>query len=287
MSFFLQNIEKIKDNWNTNPFLLSKFQENDLDLPTANKLVRYFSGVFEQGQWIAPIPSNINASHVDSKGIHHQHFGVDIDSARNLYLQGYTLCSGDLSPYIAQLNSIKNVAGDLFSFPESIAITSYLSPKESIGVLHFDRQHNFFMQKEGVKRWLVSKNAAVKNPYDNFVYTGVPQTFFSDLKNRGYTIRLPSECGKLSFDLHPGEVLYVPPGHYHSPETLTNFSLHYTLTIEPVCFWKDVNQLLFSELLSNNENFMKDYRFLNKSEKLSLMEKCFESIRISKIKNSL
>ena len=217
MSYFLKNIAEIKENWNINPFLLSNGSENDLNLPSENRLVSYFSGLFEQGHWIAPIPSYINASRVDSNGNHHQQFGVDIDSDRNLYIQGYTLCSGDLSPHIDKLNVVKNIAADLFSFPESISITSYLSPKESIGVLHFDRQHNFFMQREGVKRWFVSQDAAVKNPYENFIYTGVPQTFFSDMKNRGYTIKLPIECGKLSFDLHPGEVLYVPPGHYHSP----------------------------------------------------------------------
>ena len=93
---------------------------------------------------------------------------------------------------------------------------------------------------------------------------------------QGYEILLPRDCGRKIYELNPGDVLYVPPGFYHSPETLNETSLHYTLTIEPACFWKDFNKNMFAKLLSSKGNFFADYRFLNGDQKYELISECID-----------
>jgi ribosomal protein L16 Arg81 hydroxylase len=74
----------------------------------------------------------------------------------------------------------------------------------------------------------------------------------------------------------PGDVLYIPPGYYHSPATMSAASLHYTLTIEPACFWRDFNNRLFEVMLANNQFFLEDYRFLDEDERIKLFERCLQ-----------
>jgi ribosomal protein L16 Arg81 hydroxylase len=110
------------------------------------------------------------------------------------------------------------------------------------------------------------------------VFAGLTQSFVDDMKASGYEISLPRDCGRKMYELNPGDVLYVPPGFYHSPETLGDPSLHYTLTVEPACFWKDFNKDMFSKLLSSNGIFFEDYRFLSNDQKSELTNNCLNLI---------
>ncbi len=174
--------------------------------------------------------------------------------------------------------ALKGQAVDIFGYEDLIAVTGYLSPPKAVGVLHFDRQHNFFIQKEGTKRWFISERAAIRNPHENLLYAGLNKDFLDDMKARGYEISLPRDCGKRMYELNPGDVLYVPPGFYHSPETLDVHSLHYTLTIEPACFWKDFNKVIFNKLLSSKGKLFEDYRFLSEKQKSELFKECLDLI---------
>jgi hypothetical protein len=198
-------------------------------------------------------------------------------------MDGFSLCFGDLSLRIDRVGALKAGAVELFGYSDLILVTGYLSPPKAIGVLHFDRQHNFFIQREGTKRWYLSKIPAVKNPYDNVVYPGVTQSYLDDMAQRGYRIRLPRDCGQVEYVLSPGDVLYVPPGFYHSAETLGETSFHYTLTLEPACFWRDFNGDIFSKMLSSGGKLFDDYRFLSPKEKERLFADCFDYV-VGKVK---
>lgn len=188
------------------------------------------------------------------------------------YQNGFSLCLGDMSEHIDDISALKSKAIEIFGYSELIAV----SPPNSIGVLHFDCQHNFFIQIEGKKRWNISQKAAVVNPYENILYPGTTQKFIDEMMAQGYEILLPRDCGRKIYELNPGDVLYVPPGFYHSPETLNETSLHYTLTIKPACFWKDFNKNMFAKLLSSKGNFFADYRFLNGDQKYELISECID-----------
>jgi ribosomal protein L16 Arg81 hydroxylase len=275
---FLSGSFPPKDYWNKKVIHFKNEARFASSLPNIEELIRSFTGSFVSGDWSDPLSVDINASLVDEKGVFQQMLSIGIEEAQKAYRNGFSLCFGDLSDTIPSLSRLKTESIKYFGYEDLIAITGYLSPTNAVGVLHFDRQHNFFIQTQGTKRWFVSERPAIKNPYQNLVYAGTPKKFFDDMRDRGYEILLPRECGKGTYDLSPGDVLYVPPGYYHSPETTGDASLHYTLTVEPACFWKDLNAKLADLMLSNNGLFFEDYRFLESGEKSRLYEECFQII---------
>jgi len=275
---FLGNKASLGKIWNKESHLFSQQDALCTQLPTASRLISALTGRFEDRIWSPCAYANINASKINPDNSHQQFLSIDLDRAQKLYIDGFSLCFGDLSGIVEDTASLIKQAVSTFNYPDLIAVTAYFSPPKAIGVLHFDRQHNFFIQREGVKRWFVSEKAAVKNPYANLVYSGLSQDFFDSMNKKGYHILLPNECGKKVYQLNPGDVLYIPPGFYHSPETLDNPSLHYTLTIEPACFWEDFNKLLFSKMLSSNGKFNLDYRFLDQADKDQLVDDCMRHI---------
>jgi len=216
-----------------------------------------------------PNVQSFNASRVENDGEITRFQNLPVRLAPEYYNKGFTICFGDVSDVSPHLEELKSDAESLSDLCSDVLITCYVSPAMSTGVLHFDRQHNFFIQREGVKRWTVSRQPAVSNPIDNLVYPGSSEQFFSVMRERGYNIKLPRECGKETITLHPGDVLYLPPGHYHAPETRDSASLHYTLTLEPVSFWSLINPSLYRALLANSECFNKDLRFLGVEERES------------------
>ena len=273
---FLDNKSAISTIWNSKSLLFSNQDSLCMQLPSVSKLLSFLTGRYENGAWIKRAYASINASKVNLDNSHQQFLSIDIDTAQKLYVDGFSLCFGDLSSAIEDIYALKKQALATFDYEELIAVTAYFSPPRAIGVLHFDRQHNFFIQREGSKRWFVSEKAAIENPYTNLVYSGLSQDFFDDMKAKGYNILLPNQCGKKVYELKPGDVLYIPPGFYHSPETLDHPSLHYTLTIEPACFWEDFNKALFSKMLSSKGKFNLDYRFLNQADKEKLISDCMQ-----------
>ena len=275
---FFGDLKNINDYWNKKVIFFTNQNLLKSSLPSTSQLINFCKGDYTKDKWMEPLDVNVNASKIYPDGSHRQFLSVGINAARQYYLEGFTLCFGDLSTEISQIISFKQKAGEFFGHVDLIAVTGYLSPPKSTGVLHYDRQHNFFIQREGVKRWFVSDMAAIPNPYDNLVYSGLSQDFFNGMEARGYKIRLPNECGRTIYELNPGDVLYIPPGFYHSPETLSEPSLHYTLTVEPACFWKDFNKQIFSKMLESKGKFFMDYRFLSDSEKNDLINECMAHI---------
>ena len=276
---FLTEEKNISDYWNKKRMVFKKKNEISKFLLDKNELLNVLTGYFEEDVWIEPIETNINVSKINGDGSNSQMLSVNLSQSLNYFNQGYTLCFSDLSYQIQELKVIKDLAASVFNHPDLIFITAYLSPPRSFGVLHFDKQHNFFIQKNGKKKWTISSIAAVENPFDNFVYAGVTEPFLENMKKSGYNIKLPSDCGREEILLDEGDILYLPPGFYHSPETMTDASLHYTLTIEPSTIWSDINKQLFSTFLQNTDTLNKDYRFIPKTEKELLLQKCYSIIK--------
>lgn len=276
---FLSTREEISHYWNKQ---VCRFQGAvDLDeacIPSVDELLISLSGSFKNGLWFKPEVVNINASKLNPHGAPSQRLSIDIDTALDCYSNGFSICFGDLSSTVDAIFELRRTAVDFFGHQELVFVTGYLSPPGATGILHYDRQHNFFIQREGVKRWYVSEVPAIKNPHENLVYSGADKAFFEDMRARGYNIALPADCGRQVYDLSPGDVLYIPPGYYHSPETLETHSLHYTLTVEPACFWRDLNKKMASLLLAQNEMFFEDYRFLSEEKRSQLYERCKDEI---------
>ena len=271
---FLSDERPIHDYWNE--AIVSFTGKNELSsrLPSKEGLLSSVTGHFVENKWNAGLSVNINASKVIDANNNQQLLSVELSHCAELFMNGFSLCFGDMSEKIEPLIDLKEEAAKIFGQPELIFITAYLSPPKAIGPLHYDRQHNFFIQREGAKKWSVSSTAAVENPFENLVYSNLDQGFFENMRAAGYVIRTPKECGRNEIILNEGDILYIPPGFYHSPETLENPSLHYTLTIEPANFWNDNNKHLFSLMLGATDLFNRDYRFMSAHEKRLLFDQC-------------
>jgi len=271
---FLSRFKPIHSYWNLEVIHFTGQQHVFGGLPDVSELVEGLLGGFVRSQWEPGADVGINASIIRGDGQHHQLLSLDVGAARRHYNEGYSLCFGDLSNWFQGVGELKQAAVDMFGHPETIVVTAYLSPPGAVGVLHYDRQHNFFFQREGEKSWSISERPATKNPFENLVYPSLDRQFYDEMNRRGYNISLPRECGRDQFTLTPGGGLYVPPGFYHSPETLGAPSLHYTLTIEPVCFYKDFNKRMFDTLIANCDVLNKDYRFMSAPERKLHFEMC-------------
>jgi hypothetical protein len=83
---------------------------------------------------------------------------------------------------------------------------------------HFDDIDNFTIQLRGSKEWVVSAEPAVEEPIDNH---GGNEEVSGQLAQ--YVSRPPRWRDiedATTFVLNPGDVLYVPPGHWHTTRTI-------------------------------------------------------------------
>lgn len=271
---FLGDHSTLGQFWNKQPKLFRSAISDCNDLPTSESVMISLSGHIKSGEFLPPDDVQINVSRVNIDKSIQQELGVSSSRAKAMYAQGYGICLGDLSRNHPELSALKTKASDLFGQPELISITGYLTPPYSTGVLHFDRQHNIFLQSEGRKKWHFSKIPAVRNPVDNFVLAPGSQKAIEHLSARGYHILMPSECGRQELVLEQGDALYLPPGFYHNPETDASHSFHFTLTIEPDCFWNSFSPGFSEILLRNHENFFADMRMLSEAEKAQHRRLC-------------
>jgi ribosomal protein L16 Arg81 hydroxylase len=96
-------------------------------------------------------------------------------------------------------------------------VNLYCSPAQQQGFdCHYDTHEVFILQMEGEKEW--------------FVY---PPTLPHPLPNMGSSTQTPpEEQPYIHCILKPGDVLYIPRGHWHYAITCEQPSLHLTLGIE-------------------------------------------------------
>ena len=267
----LQSLTKI---WGVKPIKLASKAPKLSSIPDANCLIEKLQTRFEEGHWHRGNDVEIHVTKPEQDGTVTQKVLNNIVDAKYFYEQGYTICISDISDHDDSLRELKaSVSRDLPA-NGSPSITCYLSPPKSSGNLHYDRQHNFFIQREGQKFWTVSDIPAIESPYDNLVFGGATKQFLDTMSRRGYKIKLPTECGRKNYHLKEGEILYVPPGHYHVAESQDTLSFHYTLTLEPDSYWARMQPHLFDTLLTDCGLLNKDMRLMSKSEFCEHMDSC-------------
>lgn len=101
---------------------------------------------------------------------------------------------------------------------------------------HYDTHEVFILQLEGTKQWYV-----------------FPDTFKYPLQeHKSASLSPPEGEPYLTCILHPGDVLYIPRGHWHYAIALDEPSLHLTLGVHSKT-GIDVLEWLVSELRQNEE----------------------------------
>jgi len=265
--------------WGSNSKVLKCLDDMTSSLPSISELISLLNGRYNDGRWNSGMSVSINASRVNLDSTIENLTNIPIYDAINFFNRGYTLCFNDVSHFTPDLKCLKDSGISCFGGGDKALITCYLTPPRSFGILHYDRQHNFFIQREGKKKWTVSEQAAVESPFENLVYPKVTKEFFASMDQQGYQILRPSQCGKVHYELYPNDVLYLPPGFYHVAETEEESSLHFTLTLEPLSFWSEINPHIFSTLISKCKNMNKDIRMLSHEDAKQHIHDCLIELR--------
>lgn len=266
-------------SWNTSPIEIRGNSAKFDALPSSTLLPTMCAGRIDEQYRQQTRYVSTNATAVDKDGGIVQLNSVPTSMHSQLYNAGFSLCFGDVSGLDRELRELVEDAATLSRFRSSISVTCYLTPPHSNGVLHFDRQHVFFLQREGTKYWRISQTPAVRNPVENFLYPNATREYFDAMKRKGYEISIPSNCGFRDIKLETGDILYMPPGYYHLQHTLEERSFHYTLTLDTVSFWNLFMSSMHLELLKHCASYNDDIRMLDNARRREFLGKQLAALK--------
>jgi ribosomal protein L16 Arg81 hydroxylase len=252
--------------WNRAPLYIKGDKAKLITLPSLNSLPSLIAGSIDFSRWVDRGNTHCNAYKVNLDGSQDRLNDVPFSMFSQLYNAGYTLCFGDVSQSDPMLLSLVESTKDLTEFKSDALITSYLSPPQSSGIVHYDCQHVFFLQRSGSKCWRVSEQPGKQHPLSNFMYAQTDIKSLNLMAESGYVIKPPSNCGMVDIQLYEGDILYLPPGFYHVPHTKNEHSFHYTLTMHPLSFWSFMSETLENILWRNTNNLYGDLRNLDEAE---------------------
>ncbi|MEJ2595448.1 MAG: cupin domain-containing protein, partial [bacterium] len=131
--------------------------------------------------------------------------------------EGYTVIFNGIESIDPGAAGIVLALNDVFHGPTSV--NAFLTPPGVQGFLpHFDTHDVFVYQVEGSKKWNLYKGE-LSLPMDEQIYLVDQETLGEPLA---------------SYELEPGDVLYVPRGVIHGANTTNAHSLHLTIGIRPL-----------------------------------------------------
>jgi ribosomal protein L16 Arg81 hydroxylase len=139
---------------------------------------------------------------------------IDIVRLYQQFAAGSTIIMNQLHRYVPTLGAL--VRSIELELSARMQTNIYLSPREAQGLkVHYDSHDVFVLQVHGVKHWKLYE-------------TQVPLPFRG--QNFGDE---PVEPGAVAeeFDLHPGDMLYMPRGLMHAAGTASDSSMHITMGV--------------------------------------------------------
>jgi hypothetical protein len=140
----------------------------------------------------------------------------------------------------------------------------FLTPARSQGfALHRDEHASFILQLDGCKEWTVYKPCSEDSLTNN-----------EPPRPGGIAVSSINSKHKSTYQLHPGDVLYMPEWWPHEARALDVHSLHVTLRIFPLR-WMDFLVSLFSQHPTLTDVFP---RSICKSETCDLLSKSLEEM---------
>lgn len=199
-----------REYWEKKPLIIRREQrEYYTDLLTLREFDRAItsSSLFHPKCFIANAARQVGAEEYT-----YADGGVDIARLYQQFADGGTIVFNQLEhllPPLAQLcRSLERETSTRFQ------CNIYCTPAKAQGFpTHYDSHDVFVLQVHGTKHWILY-NTAVELPFKG-------QPFRRDESPRGEKTA--------EFDLHPGDMLYVPRGVMHDAQTLEGETLHITL----------------------------------------------------------
>ncbi|AKT42428.1 uncharacterized protein CMC5_066540 [Chondromyces crocatus] len=246
------------------PLGIARFIEEHADrrplhLPAGPAKRRRVQAFFDRGRFMRAIARGHAASRGGSEDgfslraiFPPAHEGpVEIPIAPNqveaLLAAGASVCVHDIHRADGALAALVSAAKHALSCVGQVGMSCYVSPAGHGLTTHFDAQAVLTLQVEGAKVWRYSEEPAIEVPRANAVleasgkveWTGTPpgDLPFPDVA---------PPAGKLrEVELKPGDVLYLPAGHWH--ETLAGSpSMGLVLYFVPLSFSAFLERWLWS-----------------------------------------
>ena len=132
----------------------------------------------------------------------------------------------------------KLMAGE---FSAVFQVNVYLTPPNEQGLgIHYDTHDVFVVQTEGYKRWRLRPGGPVKLPLYEQTYIRPDITDHDDKVQE--------------FDLHAGDLLYVPRGYLHDAASKDETSLHLTVGMKSIT-WAHVLRGAVDEIIDRDAVF--------------------------------
>lgn len=139
---------------------------------------------------------------------------LDPARVRDGFADGYTIVLNGVERYVRTIASLSHSIEVELNFPTRV--NAYATPPESRGfVPHYDPHDVLILQIQGSKTWHLSNDAAVP-----------PREM-----QRRQGVGAVGLASSTDVHLEPGDVLYLPRGHVHAAETLSEPSVHLTVGI--------------------------------------------------------
>ena len=172
--------------------------------------------------------SRLRVAYDDRDNRHYMLNRPDPTFAKGLYDRGHTVTldgvhKSDLLDHHWLLDLLTELG--LPRRLDSVSVTGFLSRTQSGVPRHFDATPFIVSQIRGSKRWLVQENLESPNP----LYNGGPG--WGDYSAEPDH---PGQAEPYQWTLHPGDVLYVPAGHWHETSAQDeSLSLTFIFQTEP------------------------------------------------------
>jgi ribosomal protein L16 Arg81 hydroxylase len=195
-----------------------------------------FDEIFSETEFWSHLPYALNIRAVFA---HLKQARIRPDDAKDMYEAGATLCVSGLERSHAGLLSLANNLKQALGFLGEIDVKAYFSPCGSGFSAHYDPRGVTTLQISGQKRWRFTSLPAVEFPLVNSDYP------LPDLLDE-----LTTRTDVQNVILHPGDLLYLPPGVIHWAEAGQS-SLALNMSFEYV--GANAAQMLCGDLLRSLE----------------------------------
>lgn len=169
---------------------------------------------------------NLRAVFRDERGWPKE-MGITGDQVAGMHQMGHSICATMLREEGSVKEFLDSVRKDIYS-AAGPHLNVYYSPDKTGAGLHFDTHPVWLLQIEGSKDWIVGRKPAIKNPMFNINFPPDREV----LHLPWVTIRRPDTSDEnlfMKLTLHPGDVVYMPPGTWHHARARDGYSFAATL----------------------------------------------------------
>jgi len=174
----------------------------------------------------------------------HREVRMTGDDVHACIARGESVCAGAVDRVCEPLQRVGRAVTQGVGIVGGFEVNVYHSPAGVGFPLHFDGHSVWIFQVGGSKRWWVGAEPLVEHPIGNGYVEASGQANFPEWLSD----TVPQAADLLDVTLHPGDVLYVPPGTWHRTRAMEE-SLSFVVSQSAISRADVLTQVLRSQLL--------------------------------------